>query len=205
MKTLRLVTRWTATAAIVLALVAASGDAVAQRRGGGATHSTAGQSPQSPATTAPASNGGRFTSTMKFVPPPPATPAGRSSFPFAPGFRGGFFPIGAFWLWGAGLWAAGPLAPAYGTALVPQPPLEGAPVGGLQLDIDPRGAQVYVDGAYAGVVEDFSGYFHHLDLTAGPHAIAIVAPDYDPLLLQVIVTPGLTTTQRGTLARAYGR
>ena len=140
---------------------------------------------------------------MKFVPPPPDV--GRSSFPFAPGFRHGPFTIGAFWLWGAGLWAAGPMSPAYGTAVVMQPPLKDAPVGGLQLDIDPRRAQVYVDGTYAGVVGDFSGYFQHLDLTAGPHALAIVAPDYEPLVFEVIVAPGVTATQRGTLARAYGR
>jgi hypothetical protein len=203
MENLRLAARRTFTAAVVLGLVAVGHHAAAQRRGGGATQSTAGQPTQSSPPAAPISNGGRFTSTMKFVPPPP--PAGRSSLPFAPGFRRGPFTIGAFWLWGAGLWAAGPFSPAYGAAVELEPLLTDAPLGGLQLDIDPRRAEVYVDGAYAGVVEDFSGYFHHLDLTAGPHAVAIIAPDYEPLIFELIVAPGVTTTQRGSLTRAYGR
>ena len=78
-------------------------------------------------------------------------------------------------------------------------------MGGVQLDIDPRRAQVFVDGTYAGLVEEFSGYFHHLELPAGPHDIAVVAPGYDPMSFQVLVSPGATMTQRATLSRAYGR
>lgn len=80
-----------------------------------------------------------------------------------------------------------------------------APIGGVQLDVDPRCALVYVDGLFAGLVEDFSGYFHHLDATAGPHIIEMVAPGYEPLIVEVIAAPGTTTTYRGSLNRAYGR
>jgi hypothetical protein len=106
----------------------------------------------------------------------------------------------SFWPWGA--WLPIPLYTGYTTY---EPPLEGAPVGGLQLDIDPRRAQVFVDGSYAGVVEEFSGYFHHLELPAGAHDISIVETGYEPLSFHVIVSPGATLTQRATLARAYGR
>jgi hypothetical protein len=85
------------------------------------------------------------------------------------------------------------------------PPPEGGPTGGLQLDVDPRRAQVYVDGAYVGLVEAFSGYFQHLDIVAGPHFIEILAPDYEPLIIEVTVSPGRTTTYRGALTRAQGR
>ena len=88
-------------------------------------------------------------------------------------------------------------------ASVPLP--DSAPTGGVQLDIEPRRAQVYVDGAYVGVASDFSGYYQHLDLVAGPHLVTIVAPDYEPLTVHVMVTPGRTTTYRSTLTRAYGR
>ena len=71
-----------------------------------------------------------------------------------------------------------------------EPPLEGAPLGGVQLDVEPRRAQVFVDGSYAGLVEEFSGYFHHLEVPAGPHDISIVADGYEPLSLHVIVSPG---------------
>ena len=69
----------------------------------------------------------------------------------------------------------------------------------------PGTIQVYVDGVYVGVVNDFRGYFQHLVLVAGSHHVAIVAPDYEPLSFQVVVSPGRTITRRGTLARAYGR
>ena len=98
---------------------------------------------------------------------------------------------------GAGHW----LSPSI--ALPPLP--ENAPIGGLQLDVQPWRAQVYVDGAYAGLVRDFTGYYHHIDLVAGSHLIAIVTPDYQPLIIDVIVSPGHTTTYRGALTRTPAR
>jgi hypothetical protein len=43
----------------------------------------------------------------------------------------------------------------------------GAVTGGLRLEVTPKTADVYVDGYYAGVVNDFNGHFQHLDLTPG--------------------------------------
>lgn len=77
--------------------------------------------------------------------------------------------------------------------------------GGLQLDVQPWRAEVYVDGTYAGVVQDFGGYYRPLELIPGPHAITIVAPDFDPLMFDVVIVPGRTMTYRGTLSRASGR
>jgi PEGA domain-containing protein len=79
------------------------------------------------------------------------------------------------------------------------------PVGGLQLDVEPRNAQVYVDGYYAGPVDNFSGYYHHLDVLAGPHVVQFLAPGYDPLTVAVTVVPDRTTIYRSTLPRAPGR
>jgi len=81
----------------------------------------------------------------------------------------------------------------------------GAAPGGVQLDVQPWRAQVYVDGTYVGVVRDFTGYYHHLEVSAGPHVIVIVTPDYEPLVLDLFVSPGRVTTYRGTLSRASGR
>ncbi len=75
------------------------------------------------------------------------------------------------------------------------------PTGGLQIDVEPRRALVYVDGRQAGIVEEFSGYYRHLDLAAGPHIIELLADGYEPLSAEVLVTPGRTTTYRGTLNR----
>ena len=75
------------------------------------------------------------------------------------------------------------------------------PIGGLQIDVEPRRALVYVDGRHAGTVEAFSGYYRHLDLAAGPHIIELLADGYEPVSAEVLVTPGRTTTYRGTLNR----
>ncbi len=78
-------------------------------------------------------------------------------------------------------------------------------VGGLQLDIEPRRALVYVDGWYVGLVEEFSGYYRHLDVSPGLHTFDIVATDYEPLVFEMTISPGRTNTYRGSLQRASGR
>jgi len=75
----------------------------------------------------------------------------------------------------------------------------GVAPGGVQLDVQPWRAQVYVDGAYVGLVDDFKGYYRHLEISAGPHVIVIVMPDYEPLIVDTLVSPGQVTTYRGTL------
>lgn len=77
--------------------------------------------------------------------------------------------------------------------------------GGLQLDVEPRRALVYVDGVLAGTVDQFKGYFLHLETDAGFHVIDFLAPDYEPLTVGVTVVPNKTTTYRGFLNRASGR
>jgi hypothetical protein len=86
------------------------------------------------------------------------------------------------------------------TTTLTSPPLaDGAPTGGVQLDVLPWSAEVFVDGARAGRVEEFRGYYQHLEIAAGPHAIAIVAPGRDVQVFDVVVVPGKTITYRGTL------
>ena len=103
------------------------------------------------------------------------------------------------WLWAPSV--------ADQTFLVPSAPpqQQQRPVGGLQLDIEPRRALVFVDGSFAGLVEDFSGYYRHLEITAGWHIVEIVAPDYQPIVFEVAVSPGRTTTYRNSLNRAMSR
>lgn len=79
------------------------------------------------------------------------------------------------------------------------------PKGGLQLDVEPRRAFVYVDGVLVGTVDQFKGYFEHLETTAGFHLVEFVAADYDPLIATVTVAPDRTTTYRASLNRAAGR
>jgi hypothetical protein len=78
-------------------------------------------------------------------------------------------------------------------------PPDAGPAGGLQLDVQPWRAQVFVDGLYEGRAEDFRGYYQHLALSPGLHVIAVVADDYEPLVLEILTSPGQTMTYRGNL------
>jgi len=132
---------------------------------------------------------------MLFAPTPDPLAGRHGPFPFRSS-RFGLVLIGSFWLW-----APSDVDQTFVPRAVP-PSVESVPAGGLQLDVEPRHAQVYADGWYIGVVDDFSGYYHHLEIGAGSHIIEIVAPDYEPLIIQVAVSPGRTTTYRGSLNRA---
>jgi hypothetical protein len=77
----------------------------------------------------------------------------------------------------------------------------GYATGELRLDVRPRDAEVYVDGYYAGRVDDFDGVFQSLTLEEGGYHIQIVSPGYEPLDFNVRVTPGRKTTYRGDLLR----
>ena len=64
--------------------------------------------------------------------------------------------------------------------------------GGVRIQGAPRDAQVFVDGYYVGIVDDFDGPFQHLNLEAGAHQIEIRAPGLPPLQYDVNVQPGQT-------------
>jgi hypothetical protein len=72
--------------------------------------------------------------------------------------------------------------------------VSGYDIGGVRLKIRPRDAQVFVDGYYAGIVDDFDGTFQSLRLEAGGHKIEIHMPGFEDLELDVHVQPGRTLT-----------
>ena len=76
------------------------------------------------------------------------------------------------------------------------------PTGGLRLKVDPKDAAVYVDGYYAGIVDDFDGRFQHLDLIPGPHRVEVIASGYDSLVFDIDIRPHHTTEYRGQLSRS---
>lgn len=73
--------------------------------------------------------------------------------------------------------------------------------GDLRLLVQPRDAAVYVDGYYAGIVDNFDGVFQRLTLEAGPHTIELDAPGLEPQFFDVYVDPARTTTIRADLFR----
>ncbi len=75
----------------------------------------------------------------------------------------------------------------------------GYPTGELRLQVQPRDAEVYVDGYYAGVVDDFDGITQALRLEEGPYKIELVTPGYEPIEFDVRIQPGRKITYRGEL------
>ena len=73
--------------------------------------------------------------------------------------------------------------------------------GGVRLKVKPREAEVYVDGYYAGVVDEFDGVFQKLNLDVGPHRIEIRHPGYEPISFELRTQPDETITYEATLDR----
>jgi hypothetical protein len=94
----------------------------------------------------------------------------------------------------------GSMGPSYGYghphyAYGPGSPYStGYDFGGVRLRIRPRDAQVFVDGYYAGLVDDFDGTFQQLRLEQGGHKIEIRMPGFEDFEMDVHVQPGRTVT-----------
>ena len=71
--------------------------------------------------------------------------------------------------------------------------------GSLRLKVQPRFAEVYVDGYYAGQVDNYDGIFQRLRLEEGAHHIEIRYAGYVPLEFEVMILPGETITYEGFL------
>ncbi len=67
--------------------------------------------------------------------------------------------------------------------------------------VTPRDAAVYVDGFYAGVVDDFDGFFQRLPLTPGGHEIVLYLPGYRTEHHHIYLGPGSTSSVRDALVR----
>jgi len=62
----------------------------------------------------------------------------------------------------------------------------------VRIEGAPKDAQVFADGYYVGVVEDFDGPVRHLNLPAGAHQIEIRPAGAQPIAFDVNVQPGET-------------
>ena len=125
------------------------------------------------------------------------------------GYSGGWGGYGYPWVdpyYGGGGWGGG----GGSTADRGQPsqtpdaanPLDpNAPTGGLRLKIEPRDAEVFVDGYFAGRVDDFDGAMQKLKVAIGPHRVEVRAPGYETLSFDVAIIEGQTTTYKADLKR----
>jgi hypothetical protein len=76
----------------------------------------------------------------------------------------------------------------------------GGPVAtGVRIQVEPKTAGVYVDGVYAGVVDDFDGYFQRLVVSPGGHEITIYQAGYHSIVKRLYAQPRSTTHIKGTM------
>ena len=68
--------------------------------------------------------------------------------------------------------------------------------GSLRLEVRPRETQVFVDGYYAGVVDEFDGIFQRLRVEAGDHDIQLYLPGHRSFSQPVYLQPGRTFSIR---------
>lgn len=71
--------------------------------------------------------------------------------------------------------------------------------GSIRLKVQPRFGEVFVDGYFVGLVNDYDGIFQQLRLEEGPHHIEITEAGYVPLEFDVLILPGEKITYEGYL------
>jgi hypothetical protein len=72
--------------------------------------------------------------------------------------------------------------------------------GSIRLKVQPRFGEVFVDGYYVGLVNDYDGIFQQLRLEEGPHHIEITKAGFVPLEFDVLILPGEKITYEGYLS-----
>ena len=108
----------------------------------------------------------------------------------------GAFGVGFYywpWGWSPGYYGYGGYGGGYGYRT------SGYELGSLKLKVKPRDAEVFVDGYFAGTVDDFDGIFQALKLDRGAYRIEIRKPGYTTLQYDVRVQPERTLTVRGEM------
>jgi hypothetical protein len=71
----------------------------------------------------------------------------------------------------------------------------------LRVIVKPNDAKVYVDGYYAGIVDDFDGVFQRLHLPPGQHDIVLYLDGYRTVHQKIYLTPDSTYKLRYTMEK----
>lgn len=99
-----------------------------------------------------------------------------------------YYPYWMYDPWFQGPW--GPYGYRYGIADT---------AASLRIDAEPRQAQVFVDGYYAGLVDDFDGVFQRLRLEPGGRVITVYLEGYRTEEQRLYLRPGADQRIRLTL------
>jgi hypothetical protein len=135
--------------------------------------------------------------------------AGNTGYGYGYGYGYGGFGLGSFYYdpfwWGYSPWYGSGYGYGYGYGYGGYGYRQSADqlTGEVKLKVQPKEAEVYVDGFFVGVVDDFDGAFQHLTVKVGePHRIEIRRAGYETLGFEVKVEPDQTVTYRGEMQKA---
>ena len=76
-----------------------------------------------------------------------------------------------------------------------------APDSSLRIVVTPKDASVYVDGYFAGKVDDFDGRFQRLHVEPGEHEITVYLEGFRSLKQRLYLSPNVTRTIDGALEK----
>ena len=132
-------------------------------------------------------------------------------YPSYPGWGGGYYPPywSSWWPYGSLGWYGGYYGGYYG---YPWGWGGGGTVyhrieqesGAVRVLVDPSEARVYVDGYYAGTVDDFDGLFQRLNVSSGRHEIALKLEGYKTHRVKLYVAPDSTLKLHYELEKGVG-
>lgn len=71
----------------------------------------------------------------------------------------------------------------------------------LKVNVEPKTAEVYVDGYLAGIVDQFDGMFQSLSVEPGEHEITVYQPGYRSIVQRLYMSPGATLRIKGVLEK----
>jgi len=89
-------------------------------------------------------------------------------------------------------------ASSYGNRKAPEKVMTGS----LRIKASPENANVYIDKALVGSVDEFNGLTNHLEVDAGKHQIELRAEGYATLVKDITVAAGKTQTIRLSMKKS---
>ena len=110
---------------------------------------------------------------------------------------GGVYAPYPYWGWGGFYdpwWAPYPYPP-------PFPYRYRDAIADVRLEVKPKEAEVYVDGYYAGIVDDFDGVFQRLHAPPGEHEITLYLDGYRTVRQRLYLSADHTTKVTYTMER----
>ncbi|WP_239489094.1 PEGA domain-containing protein [Luteitalea sp. TBR-22] len=122
---------------------------------------------------------------------------------------GGYWGYGAWGWWGPGWWGPGYASsmwwPGFGwwgaPALYAPPYAIWGITSEARLMVQPRNTEVYIDGALAGIVDQYDGVFQSLTLSPGTHEIAFYLEGHKKQVMNAYVAPGTTLKVKHTMEK----